>query len=72
MPSIHRQENIAAAGDRHCSSTLGSPVRLRAKVLLTLLRLLDAGIRPAAIVVEVLPLWPGADSPPEEQFRADR
>ena len=41
------------------------------KVLLTLSRLLDAGIRPAAIVVEVLPLWLGAESPPEEQFRAE-
>jgi hypothetical protein len=41
------------------------------KVLLTLSRLLDAGIHPAAVVMEVLPFWLCAESPPEEQFRAE-
>jgi hypothetical protein len=39
------------------------------KVLLTLLRVLDAGIRPSAVVVEVLPVWLAADGPAEQQFR---
>jgi hypothetical protein len=39
------------------------------KVLLTLLRLLDEGIRPAAVVVEVLPPWLAPDGPAEDQFR---
>lgn len=41
------------------------------KVLLTLLRVLDAGIRPAAVVVEVLPPWLGADGPAEGQFSSE-
>lgn len=38
------------------------------KVLLTLLRLLDAEVRPAAVVVEVLPVWLATNGPAEEQF----
>src|SRR5262249_24528892 len=39
------------------------------KVLLTLLRVLDAGIRPAAVVVEVLPVWLSPDGPAGDQLR---
>jgi hypothetical protein len=39
------------------------------KVLLTLLRILAEGIRPSAVIVEVLPLWLSADGPAETQFR---
>jgi hypothetical protein len=39
------------------------------KVLLTLERLLDEGIRPRAVVVEVLPVWLAADGPAERLFR---
>jgi hypothetical protein len=39
------------------------------KVLLTLLRVLDAGIQPSAVVVEVLPVWLAADGPAEQQFK---
>src|SRR5581483_2377819 len=37
-------------------------------LLLTLARLSDAGVRPAAVVVEVLPAWLAMDGPAEEQF----
>lgn len=40
------------------------------KVLLTLLRLLDAGVRPAAVVVEVLPVWLATDGSGEDFFGA--
>jgi hypothetical protein len=39
------------------------------KILMTLMRLLDTGIKPAAILVEVLPVWLTMDGPAEEQFR---
>ena len=39
------------------------------KVLLTLLRILDEGIRPSAVIVEVLPMWLGADGSAEDQLR---
>ncbi len=39
------------------------------KVLLTLLRLLDEGIRPGAVIVEVLPVWLAADGPAERIFQ---
>jgi hypothetical protein len=39
------------------------------KVLLTLERLLDEGIRPRAVIVEVLPVWLAADGPAERIFR---
>jgi hypothetical protein len=39
------------------------------KVLLTLQRLLDEGIRPSAVIVEVLPVWLAADGPAERLFR---
>jgi len=38
------------------------------KVYLNLARLLDAGIRPAAVVVEVLPVWLTSDGPAEDLF----
>lgn len=38
------------------------------KVLLTLLRLLDAGVRPSAVVVEVLPVWLATNGSAEELF----
>jgi hypothetical protein len=38
------------------------------KVLLTLERVLDAGVRPSAVVVEALPVWLVADGPAEKQF----
>ena len=39
------------------------------KVLLTLARVLDAGIRPSAVVIEVMPVWLAVDGPAEDQFR---
>jgi len=39
------------------------------KLLLNLLRILDTGIKPAAILVEVLPVWLTMDGTAEEQFR---
>lgn len=39
------------------------------KILLTLLRLLDDGIRPGAVIVEVLPVWLAADGPAERMLR---
>ncbi len=39
------------------------------KVLLTLARVMDAGIRPSAVVIEVLPVWLAADGPAEDQFQ---
>jgi hypothetical protein len=39
------------------------------KVLLTLERLLDEGIRPSAVVLEVLPVWLAADGSAERVFR---
>jgi hypothetical protein len=37
-------------------------------VLLNLLRLLDAGVRPAAVVVEVLPVWLASNGPAEAVY----
>jgi hypothetical protein len=39
------------------------------KVLLTVRRILDEGIRPSAIIVEVLPVWLSLDGVAEVQFR---
>jgi len=39
------------------------------KVLLTLERLLDAGIHPSAVMLETLPIWLVADGPAERIFR---
>jgi hypothetical protein len=49
----------------NCALTGSPPL----KVLLTLHRLLDAGIVPDAILVEVLPLWLASDAPAEEVFK---
>ena len=38
------------------------------KVLLTLSRIIDSGIRPSAVVVEVMPVWLGTDGPAEVQL----
>jgi hypothetical protein len=48
----------------NCALTGSPPL----KVLLTLHRLLDAGIVPDAILVEVLPLWLTSDAPAEQVF----
>jgi hypothetical protein len=39
------------------------------KTLLTLERLLDDGVRPRAVVVEVLPVWLASDGPADRVFR---
>jgi hypothetical protein len=41
------------------------------KILLTLMRILDEGIRPAAVLVEVLPVWLTFDGAAEDQFQND-
>lgn len=72
-----RTQNAIAPGAMGFPDESGSPLVFNfaqtgspaLKVLLTFLRLLDEGIRPTALVLEVLPVWLAADGPAERIFR---
>jgi hypothetical protein len=72
-----RTQNAIAPGAMGFPAEPGSPLVFNfgqsgsapLKVLLTLLRLLDEGIRPDAVILEVLPDWLAADGPAERIFR---
>jgi hypothetical protein len=71
-----RTQNAIAPGAMGFPAEPGSPLVFNfgqsgsppLKVLLTLLRLLDDGVRPGAVIVEVLPVWLAADGPAERIF----
>jgi hypothetical protein len=72
-----RTQNAIAPGAMGFPNEAGSPLVFNfgqsgsppLKVLLTLLRLLDEGIRPDAVILEVLPDWLAADGPAERMLR---
>lgn len=64
-----RAMGFAGEAGAPCAFNFGQSAAPPLRVLLNLNRLLDEGIRPAAVVVEVLPAWLSANGSAEDQLR---